>query len=196
MCPAGRSGLRGSGHLRSSALCFLQVTEVLPPPACRSQRAPSCPAATVAMSGLSNKRAAGDGGSGPPEKKLNREEKTTTTLIEPIRLGGISSTVGGLWLRSRLASVQSVQNLVCARVCIYTKRGGGRWACRGARLSRGQLCRVVLSFHSMLKCVPISPAVYQKLQSEKDSGRNRMRSTHDQNIFSVCARVFINFTGC
>ncbi|XP_038958366.1 E3 ubiquitin-protein ligase BRE1B isoform X2 [Rattus norvegicus] len=44
------------------------------------------------MSGLSNKRAAGDGGSGPPEKKLNREEKTTTTLIEPIRLGGISST--------------------------------------------------------------------------------------------------------
>uniref|UniRef100_A0A8C6I2U5 E3 ubiquitin protein ligase n=1 Tax=Mus spicilegus TaxID=10103 RepID=A0A8C6I2U5_MUSSI len=44
------------------------------------------------MSGLSNKRAAGDGGSGPPEKKMNREEKTTTTLIEPIRLGGISST--------------------------------------------------------------------------------------------------------
>uniref|UniRef100_A0A8C6RYT3 E3 ubiquitin protein ligase n=1 Tax=Nannospalax galili TaxID=1026970 RepID=A0A8C6RYT3_NANGA len=44
------------------------------------------------MSGLSNKRAAGDGGSGPPEKKLSREEKTTTTLIEPIRLGGISST--------------------------------------------------------------------------------------------------------
>uniref|UniRef100_A0A8C8T406 E3 ubiquitin protein ligase n=1 Tax=Peromyscus maniculatus bairdii TaxID=230844 RepID=A0A8C8T406_PERMB len=44
------------------------------------------------MSGLSNKRAAGDGGSGPPEKKLTREEKTTTTLIEPIRLGGISST--------------------------------------------------------------------------------------------------------
>uniref|UniRef100_A0A8D1T7U4 E3 ubiquitin protein ligase n=1 Tax=Sus scrofa TaxID=9823 RepID=A0A8D1T7U4_PIG len=44
------------------------------------------------MSGPGNKRAAGDGGSGPPEKKLNREEKTTTTLIEPIRLGGISST--------------------------------------------------------------------------------------------------------
>uniref|UniRef100_A0A2K6DH65 E3 ubiquitin protein ligase n=1 Tax=Macaca nemestrina TaxID=9545 RepID=A0A2K6DH65_MACNE len=44
------------------------------------------------MSGLGNKRAAGDGGSGPPEKKLSREEKTTTTLIEPIRLGGISST--------------------------------------------------------------------------------------------------------
>nr|NP_001128807.1 uncharacterized protein LOC100189714 [Pongo abelii]CAH91277.1 hypothetical protein [Pongo abelii] len=44
------------------------------------------------MSGPSNKRAAGDGGSGPPEKKLSREEKTTTTLIEPIRLGGISST--------------------------------------------------------------------------------------------------------
>lgn len=48
------------------------------------------------MSGLGNKRAAGDGGSGPPEKKLSREEKTTTTLIEPIRLGGISSTVLGL----------------------------------------------------------------------------------------------------
>lgn len=78
------------------------------------------------MSGLSNKRAAGDGGSGPPEKKLNREEKTTTTLIEPIRLGGISSTVGGLLLRSRLASVQSVQNLVCARVYIHkTGVGGG-----------------------------------------------------------------------
>uniref|UniRef100_A0A2K6G7M3 E3 ubiquitin protein ligase n=1 Tax=Propithecus coquereli TaxID=379532 RepID=A0A2K6G7M3_PROCO len=44
------------------------------------------------MSGPGNKRAAGDGGSGPPEKKPSREEKTTTTLIEPIRLGGISST--------------------------------------------------------------------------------------------------------
>uniref|UniRef100_A0A8C0XP22 E3 ubiquitin protein ligase n=1 Tax=Castor canadensis TaxID=51338 RepID=A0A8C0XP22_CASCN len=44
------------------------------------------------MSGPGNKRAAGDGGLGPPEKKLSREEKTTTTLIEPIRLGGISST--------------------------------------------------------------------------------------------------------
>ncbi|XP_062994419.1 LOW QUALITY PROTEIN: E3 ubiquitin-protein ligase BRE1B [Elgaria multicarinata webbii] len=44
------------------------------------------------MSGPGSKRAAGDGGSGPPEKKANREEKTTTTLIEPIRLGGISST--------------------------------------------------------------------------------------------------------
>ncbi|XP_006871973.1 PREDICTED: E3 ubiquitin-protein ligase BRE1B isoform X3 [Chrysochloris asiatica] len=44
------------------------------------------------MSAPGNKRSAGDGGSGPPEKKLNREEKTTTTLIEPIRLGGISST--------------------------------------------------------------------------------------------------------
>ncbi|KAM3822903.1 E3 ubiquitin-protein ligase BRE1B isoform 1-T1 [Vipera latastei] len=44
------------------------------------------------MSGAGSKRAAGDGGAGPPEKKSNREEKTTTTLIEPIRLGGISST--------------------------------------------------------------------------------------------------------
>nr|XP_056718997.1 E3 ubiquitin-protein ligase BRE1B [Euleptes europaea] len=44
------------------------------------------------MSGPGSKRVAGDGGSGPPEKKASREEKTTTTLIEPIRLGGISST--------------------------------------------------------------------------------------------------------
>ncbi|KAG8147885.1 hypothetical protein E2320_022891 [Naja naja] len=44
------------------------------------------------MLGAGSKRAAGDGGAGPPEKKSNREEKTTTTLIEPIRLGGISST--------------------------------------------------------------------------------------------------------
>ncbi|XP_064425597.1 E3 ubiquitin-protein ligase BRE1B [Latimeria chalumnae] len=44
------------------------------------------------MSGAGSKRAAGDSGSGPLEKKANREEKTTTTLIEPIRLGGISST--------------------------------------------------------------------------------------------------------
>ncbi|XP_039186250.1 E3 ubiquitin-protein ligase BRE1B isoform X3 [Crotalus tigris] len=44
------------------------------------------------MSGAGSKRAAGDGGAGPPEKKSNREEKTTTTLMEPIRLGGISST--------------------------------------------------------------------------------------------------------
>ncbi|XP_040297060.1 E3 ubiquitin-protein ligase BRE1B isoform X1 [Bufo bufo] len=44
------------------------------------------------MSGSGSKRASGDGASGPPEKKPNHEEKTPTTLIEPIRLGGISST--------------------------------------------------------------------------------------------------------
>ncbi|XP_069591349.1 E3 ubiquitin-protein ligase BRE1B isoform X2 [Ranitomeya imitator] len=44
------------------------------------------------MSAPGNKRASGDGVSGPPEKKPNHEEKTPTTLIEPIRLGGISST--------------------------------------------------------------------------------------------------------
>ncbi|XP_066433267.1 E3 ubiquitin-protein ligase BRE1B isoform X2 [Eleutherodactylus coqui] len=44
------------------------------------------------MSASSGKRASGDGASGPPEKKPNHEEKTPTTLIEPIRLGGISST--------------------------------------------------------------------------------------------------------
>ncbi len=35
----------------------------------------------------------GDSPPGPPEKKLKKEEKTTTTLIEPIRIGGVSSTV-------------------------------------------------------------------------------------------------------
>ncbi|XP_073402390.1 E3 ubiquitin-protein ligase BRE1B [Dendrobates tinctorius] len=44
------------------------------------------------MSAPGNKRASGDGVSGPPEKKPNHDEKTPTTLIEPIRLGGISST--------------------------------------------------------------------------------------------------------
>ncbi|XP_056409151.1 E3 ubiquitin-protein ligase BRE1B isoform X2 [Hyla sarda] len=44
------------------------------------------------MSASGSKRASGDGASGPPEKKANHEEKTPTTLIEPIRLGGISST--------------------------------------------------------------------------------------------------------
>ncbi|XP_067883057.1 E3 ubiquitin-protein ligase BRE1B-like [Heterodontus francisci] len=44
------------------------------------------------MSATGSKRTAGDTGSGPPEKKSNTEEKPTTTLIEPIRLGGISST--------------------------------------------------------------------------------------------------------
>ncbi|XP_053326866.1 E3 ubiquitin-protein ligase BRE1B isoform X2 [Spea bombifrons] len=44
------------------------------------------------MSAAGSKRASGDNSSGPSEKKPNRDEKTTTTLIEPIRLGGISST--------------------------------------------------------------------------------------------------------
>lgn len=35
----------------------------------------------------------GDSPPGAPEKKLKKEEKTTTTLIEPIRIGGVSSTV-------------------------------------------------------------------------------------------------------
>ncbi|KAM8962419.1 E3 ubiquitin-protein ligase BRE1B [Pelodytes ibericus] len=43
------------------------------------------------MSGAGSKRVSGDN-SGPSEKKAHRDEKTTTTLIEPIRLGGISST--------------------------------------------------------------------------------------------------------
>lgn len=46
------------------------------------------------MSGTGGKRApGGDSPPGPPEKKMKKEEKTTTTLIEPIRIGGVSSTV-------------------------------------------------------------------------------------------------------
>uniref|UniRef100_A0A8B9RIG2 E3 ubiquitin protein ligase n=1 Tax=Astyanax mexicanus TaxID=7994 RepID=A0A8B9RIG2_ASTMX len=45
------------------------------------------------MSGTGGKRASGgDSPPGPPEKKMKKEEKTTTTLIEPIRIGGVSST--------------------------------------------------------------------------------------------------------
>ncbi|XP_018092201.1 E3 ubiquitin-protein ligase BRE1B isoform X2 [Xenopus laevis] len=44
------------------------------------------------MSGAGSKRASSDNGSGPSEKKSNLGDKTPTTLIEPIRLGGISST--------------------------------------------------------------------------------------------------------
>uniref|UniRef100_A0A8C8EK75 E3 ubiquitin protein ligase n=1 Tax=Oncorhynchus tshawytscha TaxID=74940 RepID=A0A8C8EK75_ONCTS len=46
------------------------------------------------MSGTGGgKRASGgDSPPGPPEKKSKKEEKTTTTLIEPIRIGGVSST--------------------------------------------------------------------------------------------------------
>jgi len=40
----------------------------------------------------------GDSPPCPPEKKSKKEEKTTTTtLIEPIRIGGVSSTVS--WTR-------------------------------------------------------------------------------------------------
>lgn len=46
------------------------------------------------MSGAGGKRSSGgDSPPGPPEKKMKKEEKTTTTLIEPIRIGGVSSTV-------------------------------------------------------------------------------------------------------
>ncbi|GAB5582886.1 E3 ubiquitin-protein ligase BRE1A isoform X2 [Prionailurus iriomotensis] len=91
-----RSGLKRpvtSGEVQDGArLILLQVTEVPPTPARRPSGDPAPLFVSAAMSGPGNKRAAGDGGSGPPEKKLSREEKTTTTLIEPIRLGGISST--------------------------------------------------------------------------------------------------------
>lgn len=49
------------------------------------------------MSGTGGKRASGgDSPPGPPEKKMKKEEKTTTTLIEPIRIGGVSSTVSNI----------------------------------------------------------------------------------------------------
>uniref|UniRef100_A0A8V5H0F0 E3 ubiquitin protein ligase n=1 Tax=Melopsittacus undulatus TaxID=13146 RepID=A0A8V5H0F0_MELUD len=44
------------------------------------------------MSGPGVKRGAPEPGGGPPEKKPPREEQAPTTLIEPLRLGGISST--------------------------------------------------------------------------------------------------------
>lgn len=44
------------------------------------------------MSGIGNKRAAGDPGpSAPPEKKAGVEDSGTT--VETIKLGGVSSTV-------------------------------------------------------------------------------------------------------
>lgn len=56
------------------------------------------------MSGMGGgKRTAGLGGDSPPgpvEKKGKKEEKTTTTLIEPIRIGGVSSTVSHIALFS------------------------------------------------------------------------------------------------
>lgn len=49
------------------------------------------------MSGTGGKRASGgDSPPGPPEKKMKKEEKTTTTLMEPIRIGGVSSTVSSI----------------------------------------------------------------------------------------------------
>lgn len=52
-------------------------------------------AGEVKMSGAGGAKrpSGGDSPPGPPEKKSKKEEKTTTTLIEPIRIGGVSSTV-------------------------------------------------------------------------------------------------------
>ncbi|XP_064257903.1 E3 ubiquitin-protein ligase BRE1B [Passer domesticus] len=44
------------------------------------------------MAGVGAKRGPPEGGGGPPEKRPPREEQPPTTLIEPLRLGGISST--------------------------------------------------------------------------------------------------------
>ncbi|XP_068854936.1 LOW QUALITY PROTEIN: E3 ubiquitin-protein ligase BRE1B-like [Aphelocoma coerulescens] len=44
------------------------------------------------MAGVGAKRGPPEAGGGPPEKRPPREEQPPTTLIEPLRLGGISST--------------------------------------------------------------------------------------------------------
>lgn len=48
--------------------------------------------------GAGKRPSGGDSPPGPPEKKTKKEEKTTTTLIEPIRIGGVSSTVSTVLL--------------------------------------------------------------------------------------------------
>ncbi len=58
----------------------------------------------------------GDSPPGPPEKKLKKEEKTTTTLIEPIRIGGVSSTVCFMLLLKQMhcsCQVQMTWNILC-----------------------------------------------------------------------------------
>ncbi|TRY91071.1 hypothetical protein DNTS_028524, partial [Danionella cerebrum] len=47
---------------------------------------------SMSGAGAGKRPSGGDSPPGPPEKKLKKEEKTTTTLIEPIRIGGVSST--------------------------------------------------------------------------------------------------------
>lgn len=56
----------------------------------------------------------GDSPPGAPEKKMKKEEKTTTTLIEPIRIGGVSSTVCFMYQNKMRCScwVQSC-NILC-----------------------------------------------------------------------------------
>uniref|UniRef100_A0A671PUN7 E3 ubiquitin protein ligase n=1 Tax=Sinocyclocheilus anshuiensis TaxID=1608454 RepID=A0A671PUN7_9TELE len=46
----------------------------------------------MSATGGGKRPSGGDSPPDPPEKKLKKEEKTTTTLIEPIRIGGVSST--------------------------------------------------------------------------------------------------------
>ncbi|XP_051968152.1 E3 ubiquitin-protein ligase BRE1B-like [Xyrauchen texanus] len=46
----------------------------------------------MSSTGGGKRPSGGDSPPGPPEKKVKKEEKTTTTLIEPIRIGGVSST--------------------------------------------------------------------------------------------------------
>ncbi|XP_072792481.1 E3 ubiquitin-protein ligase BRE1B [Taeniopygia guttata] len=69
------------------------------------------------MSGVGAKRGPPEPGGGPPEKRPPREEQPPTTLIEPLRLGGISSTeemdVKVLQFRNKKLAERLEQRQVC-----------------------------------------------------------------------------------
>lgn len=67
----------------------------------------------------------GDSPPGAPEKKLKKEEKTTTTLIEPIRIGGVSSTVCFMLLPKQKCIVavgcsHAICNILCLEIGFLT----------------------------------------------------------------------------
>lgn len=76
------------------------------------------------MSGTGGgKRASGgDSPPGPPEKKSKKEEKTTTTLIEPIRIGGVSSTVSRRDNMSNMVVNQRLNHEMSMHFVLYTYR--------------------------------------------------------------------------
>ncbi|XP_053789202.1 LOW QUALITY PROTEIN: E3 ubiquitin-protein ligase BRE1B-like [Vidua chalybeata] len=69
------------------------------------------------MAGVGAKRGPPEAGGGPPEKRPPREEQPPTTLIEPLRLGGISSTeemdVKVLQFRNKKLAERLEQRQVC-----------------------------------------------------------------------------------